>query len=345
MIRIGIICPSEIAFRRFLPALQLCEEFKYMGVAYATIEEWFGEKDIQDNAKQEFILESEQKKAEMFRERYGGAVFSSYAELIENPEVDAVYIPLPPELHYKWAKKALMTGKHVIVEKPATTDIKKTEELISIAKENGLALHENYMFVFHKQLEDISKIILSGELGDIRLYRVDFGFPKRQKGDFRYCKELGGGALLDCGGYTLKYASKLLGDGAYIECANLNYVKEYEVDLYGSATLKNQEGNVAQISFGMDNQYKCDLEVWGSKGKLLSNRVLTAPAEFEPTCFIKIGDEERIIKLSADNAFEKSILFFENCIKSDNVRMQEYRDMYKQAELVEMFRIKADESN
>ena len=346
MIRIGIICPSEIAFRRFLPALELCKEFEYIGVAVANSEEWYGEKAPADISKeQDSVLNAEFIKAQKFKDKYGGIIFESYSALINSPDVDAIYIPLPPALHYKWAKKALENGKHVLVEKPSTTNAKQTNELISIAKEKKLALHENYMFVFHKQLEEITNIISANELGDVRLYRIDFGFPKRPEGDFRYIGELGGGALLDCGGYTVKYASKLLGEDSYIKCADLNYVQEYDVDLYGSATLKNPNGEVAQVSFGMDNEYKCDLEVWGSKGRLLSGRVLTAPADLEPSCILKIGGNEKIIKLSSDNSFEKSILFFGECIKSEDIRMQEYRDMKKQAELVEMLREKANERN
>ena len=120
------------------------------------------------------------------------------------------------------------------------------------------------MFVYHTQLDWIRKKISEGTIGEVRLIRIDFGFPFRGANDFRYNKALGGGALLDCGGYTLKLASLFLGDSAKVTASQLNGKDGFEVDIYGSATLTNNEGLTAQVSFGMDNSYKCSLEVWGS---------------------------------------------------------------------------------
>ncbi len=329
--RIGIICPSEIAFRRFMPAIANVDEAEYIGVASASGEEWFGEGNTVDNA----VIENEEKKAYSFKEEYGGRVFSSYRELIASDEIDAVYLPLPPALHYKWAKEALAEGKHIFLEKPSTTKSRDTKELADIAAKHRLAMHENYMFAFHKQIEEINDIVQSGKIGDVRLYRIAFGFPQRAKNDFRYNKALGGGALLDCGGYTLKLATMLLGDNARIEYSQLNYTDEFEVDIYGSAALVNDKGVAAQISFGMDNSYKCDLEVWGSKGCITTGRILTAPAGFVPTAAVKIGNETETITLSADDTFAKSIKKFCSCVNDDKERINNYKSIIKQAELVD----------
>ena len=114
-IRIGILCPSNIAYRRFLPALNKHGGFTYVGVACANSAEWFG-----GHAAPE-VLAAERKKAESFQELSGGEVFEGYKTLLERADVDAVYLPLPPALHYTWAKEALERGKHVFVEKPSTT--------------------------------------------------------------------------------------------------------------------------------------------------------------------------------------------------------------------------------
>ena len=222
MIRIGIICPSEIANRRFLPALNQLPNFKFIGVAYANKLEW-------ENATKE-IIDNERGKAQQIIDQYGGKIFDSYTNLIESDKIDAVYLPLPPALHFKWAKLALQSGKHVLIEKPATISYNNSKELISLAIENKLAIHENYMFAFHSQINAINNIIKSGTLGDISLFRLSFGFPRRNAEDFRYNKKLGGGALLDCGGYTLKYAHMLIGKTARIDYANSNYTKYIEVD-------------------------------------------------------------------------------------------------------------------
>lgn len=333
---IGILCPSEIAYRRFLPALEFIDDANLVGVGVNTPAERYGT-NLPEQFEIESMLRGENEKANKMVTEYGGHLFDSYESIVVSPDVDSIYVPLPPALHYKWAKKALKSGKHVLVEKPATISLSDTENLIKVARDNGLALHENYMFIFHEQLDAIEAVINSGEIGDVRLYRISFGFPRRAVNDFRYNKVLGGGALIDAGGYTMKYAIRLLGLTAEIKCANLNFLDEFDVDIYGSATMVNQDGLTAQIAFGMDNDYKCELEVWGSKGTLKTGRVLTAPAGFVPTMTIKKNTEIEERRLPADDAFRKSIEHFMKCSIDKRMREENYKVILKQAQLVEQF--------
>ena len=170
--KVGVICPSEIAFRRFLPSLQRVEEFEFAGVAIASKEEFVGATDE--------ILAKERAKAQTFVDNYGGKIYEGYQTLIESPEVDVVYLPLPPALHFKWAKKVLEAGKHAYVEKPFTTSLADTQTLISMAKEKDLAVHENYMFIFHKQLQAVNDIIASVPPAPF----IGFRFNRIVDGDF-----------------------------------------------------------------------------------------------------------------------------------------------------------------
>ena len=289
--KIGVLCPSDIAIRRFMPALKKIDELEFVGVAVSSAEERFGS-DLPSADEIKLLLKNSNEKAQQFVSNYGGKIFSSYEEIVTSNEIEAIYIPLPPALHYKWAKKALENNKHVLVEKPATICKKHTDELVKIADGKNLVLHENYMFSFHNQLEDIERIILSGELGDVRLYRINFGFPMRSKNDFRYNRKLGGGALIDAGGYTIKYATRLLGESAKVAYSSMNYTNEFDVDLYGSGALVNDSGDVVQVAFGMDNDYKCELEIWGSKAYFTTGRVLTAPAGYEPKGTIRRNNDD-----------------------------------------------------
>lgn len=335
-LRLGIICPSDIAARRFLPAVSAIDDIEFVGVAVNSAEERYGSVLPPDDVVEAMLKRGNLKASEMVK-TYGGKVFDSCSAIISSPEIDALYIPLPPALHYKWAKIALNNGKHVLVEKPATTTLDNTDDLISTANSKCLALHENYMFVFHDQLKAINEIIYSGELGDVRLYRISFGFPMRAANDFRYNRVLGGGALLDAGGYTIKYASYLLGETARVAYAHLNTGDTFEVDLYGSGALVNDNGMTAQVAFGMDNEYKCELEIWGSKGSLATGRVLTAPAGYVPTARLVKGGKETIIELPADDAFRKSIERFLQCTREKGARENNYKELHRQAELVQSF--------
>ena len=336
--KIAILCPSEIAMRRFMPALQANGTFEFGGIGVASPEEWFGSKlnDIPARAVKEQIRKETQK-AKVFVDQFGGKQFESYESLIHAPELDAVYIPLPPGLHYHWALTALKAGKHVFVEKPATTTHSDSLDLVEKAA-GKLALHENYMFVFHRQLDAIEDILASGKIGEIRLIRISFGFPRRAANDFRYNKALGGGALLDCGGYTIRYATRLLGDSTRLIAAQTNTVTGFDVDVFGSATMINDQGITAQLAFGMDNNYKCDLEVWGSQGTLFTGRVLTAPAGFIPKIEIRKGNETEIMDLPSDDAFGKSIKHFNACICDPDTRKRQYAAILKQAEYIDQFK-------
>lgn len=328
--KIGVICPSEIAFRRFVPALKQCNLFQFAGVAVADCTEYEG--------ASEEVLSKEVEKAKVMQTEYGGDIYHGYHSLIEADDVDAVYLPLPPALHFQWASRVLQAGKHVLVEKPCTTSLKATETLAAMAGEQHLVLHENYMFTFHRQMEQIKEIVDSGQLGEVRLYRIDFGFPMRAKTDFRYNKALGGGALLDCAGYTMRCASFFLGPTAEVVCGMKKGIEGFEVDMYGSATMRNAEGVAAQLAWGMDNNYRCSLDVWGSKGSLHTDRIMTAPAGFTPHATIKLGnDEPFVVSLKADDAFKKSIEHFGRCIKDDGERLSNYEQIRHQAQLIDQY--------
>lgn len=316
MIRLGIIGCAEIAFRRFMPAALAVEGLKVVAVAeeYAPA------------------------KLESFKNEYGLETMTSFQELIDRDDIDALYIPQPPALHFKWAKAALEAGKHVLVEKPSTTSLEDSKALVDLAASKGLALHENYMFIYHSQIAQIKDLVARGKIGDVRLIKASFGFPMRAANDFRYNKALGGGALLDAGGYTLKLATSFLGDTVRVSTAQMNYLEGFEVDMYGSASLVNDSGLVCQVSYGMDNAYRCSLEIWGSTARLTTNRIFTAPENYEPVVFIENNDGRQEIKLSKDSHFSHSIEAFLNEIGDASSRDKMYNEITLQAGLVEALR-------
>ena len=315
--KIGILGTADIAFRRFLPAISKCEGITYAGVASRTPES-----------------------GRPFQETFGGKIYSSYDMLLEDASVEAVYVPLPPALHYEWGRKVLEAGKHLLMEKPFTTSLAETEALLTLAMEKGLVAHENYMFLYHSQMTKIKELIASGQLGDIRLLRMAFGFPKRAVNDFRYSKALGGGALLDCGGYPVRLALNLLGESAQVTQARLVQPRGYEVDLYGNAVLENTDGLCAQISFGMDNAYQCQLEVWGSKTILIAPRIFTAAPDFEPPLILRSSTDERRIELEQDNQFLGSAEMFKKATKDSSVREELRHHILKQSALVHIIQEK-----
>lgn len=336
--RLGILCPSEIAFRRFLPALHKLDAIEYIGVAYANKEEWLGaDGGVCEVSADDRIIQAEAEKAEEFLKKYGGKVFCGYKNLLESREVDAVYIPLPPALHFTWAEAALENNLHVFLEKPFTTSLKDAEHLVDAAKRRKLALHENYMFAFHSQLQEVLDAVQADEIGMVKLYRIDFGFPYRGADDFRYRRELGGGALMDCGGYTLKYADLLLDGQSEVVQADVSYMDKSDAEVFGCGVVKGRKGGIVQIAFGMDNDYRCSIDIWGSRGTIFSNRILTAPDGFVPSYTILKDGRAEVRQMKADDAFLKSIEKFIRCIENEQERIDNYESILRQQRLVEEF--------
>ena len=322
MVRIGILGCSNIAYTRFVPAAKRVKEAELVCAAE----------------------EYDKTKLEKFCSDCGVAPEESFDALIARDDIDAVYVPQPPALHYKWAKKALEAGKHVLVEKPATVSFDLTSDLVETAKKNSLALHENYMFVYHSQIAAIRKLVEEGRIGDVKMYRMSFGFPMRQANDFRYDRALGGGALLDAGGYAVKLSCVLLGDTVKVDSARLTGLSGYEVDMYGSFTIADEKGITVQASFGMDLGYQCRLEIWGSTGTLTANRIFTAGDGVEPEVEIQTNAGKDHIVLPADSHFERSIEHFIEEINDNGAREKMYKEMLLQARVMDEVK-KVAESN
>ena len=331
MIRIGVLAPSEIAYRRFVPAIINSEIIQYVGVACAQYNEW------DELSKDVNCIPRELEKANKFKEAFGGRVYEGYHSMLSANDIDAIYVPLPPGLHYKWGNEVINAHKHLFLEKPFSDSYEHTKELVENATKNNLAVQENFAFVYHKQLSHIRQIICSGAIGEVRLIRTAFGFPYRGEKDFRYHRSMGGGALLDCGGYPTRLAQLLLGNSAKVLSSALSPARGHDVDIYGSATLCNDKNQVAQISFGMDNAYKCELEVWGSNGILQTPRVFTPTAEMNTVIIIKT-DVCKEIDIEPDDQFLHSAECFAECINDLSKREFRMNEILIQAKLMEDIR-------
>lgn len=314
MMTIGVLGCASIAKRYVIPAIK---ESKYWELAG--------------------ISSRNEPKANAFAKDFTTKAFYSYQSLLDDKSIKAVYIPLPNSLHFKWVKKALQLGKHVLVEKSMACTYAEVEELNKIAKNNQLALVENFQFRTHSQLQFIKDIIASGTLGELRQVRSSFGFPPfPDKSNIRYDKALGGGALLDAGAYPLKIAQILLGKDITVTSASLDIPEKYNVDIWGSAFLKqNNSSLTAQISFGFDHYYQNSLEIWGSLGKLSTNRIFTAPPGYEPNIVIETASGSETKKLPSDHHFINMLDHFYNIASNKNKLEEEYQQNINQARLLE----------
>ena len=304
MIRIGILGAADIAFNRFLPALRKVQGISCVGLA-------------------RFSPDEDESRIQRFVERDGLAVYASFDDLIADPALDAVYVPTPPATHAHWATRVLRSGKHALIEKPIATSPQDLDALLALARETKRAIYENYMFAHHRQIRQVQTWLREGKIGDVRNMTAYFGFPLRQPNDFRYKKQLGGGARLDAAGYLTKLADLLL-DQPRVVASRLNGLDGYDVDMYGSFMMVDRRGRNFLASYGMDNAYRCELDIWGSRGSLRTGRILTAPPAFRPRFDFRYQDREETLELEPDDHFQHSIERFLHILADEEAREAEY---------------------
>jgi hypothetical protein len=320
VINIGVLGCANIAERSIIPSIKsLSRYFNLVGIASRS-----------------------KHKAELFSQKFNCLGFANYEELLDVNNLEAVYIPLPNSLHYPWIKKALNRNLHVLVEKSLACNYNEVLELNQIAKISGLALFENFQFRFHRQLEKIQELVNDGNIGELRCIRSSFGFPPfKDSQNIRYDKSLGGGALLDAGAYPIKLSQILLGQDLTVEAANLFVDPDRGVDIWGGAYLKKKDSSLfSQIAFGFDNYYQCNVELWGSKGKIYTNRVFTAPFKFQPEILLENNTEKQILLVERDDHFYNMLKYFYSLISSKQFDY-EYLQNIDQARLIEEIRLKS----
>ena len=144
------------------------------------------------------------------RDNAVGRAVVGYQQLIDDPGVDALYIPLPNALHAQWTIRALRTGKPVLCEKPLTGSLAETEQVLAVARETGTPLWEAFVFPFHDQMRRLRELLADGVIGDLREIQSNFHFAMtRRDTNIRMSAELAGGALLDVGCYPVRLARYL----------------------------------------------------------------------------------------------------------------------------------------
>jgi len=168
-------------------------------------------------------------------------VADTYEALLDDPEVDAIYIPLVNSVHREWTLKSLAAGKHVLCEKPLAMDAAEAEEMAQVAEASGLHLMEAFMYRFHPRTRTFVEAAR-----EPLFVQSNFGFPLRDRTNVRMKPELGGGALLDIGCYTVSIARWLLGEPREVR-ALARVDLEAGVDMTVTALLAFEDGATAAV--------------------------------------------------------------------------------------------------
>ncbi|WP_406281278.1 Gfo/Idh/MocA family protein [Embleya sp. NBC_00896] len=215
-------------------------------------------------------------RADTFARRQGiPRVHASYDALIADPELDAVYIPLPNGLHAHWTIRALEAGKHVLCEKPMAANEAEAQEIADAAKRTGLVAMEAFHYRYHPLAKRMREILDDGELGEIRRITTAMCFPLPLLGDIRYRYDLAGGALMDGGCYAVHVMRLLAGDdGAdpieVLDAKALTVPADRRIDRAISARLRLPGGATGVVHASMLSRRVLDIgaHVVGTRGEM-----------------------------------------------------------------------------
>ncbi len=260
----GVLGCSAFARGKAIPAMQLAENVELAGIASRTLD-----------------------KAQEFQREFGfGRAYGSYEEMLADPDIEAVYNPLPNGLHPEWAIKTAQAGKHSIVEKPFAANVTEAIEVANVVKQHGVLVMEAFMWRFHPMHLHARQLIREGALGDVKLVRSAFTFVLERKANVRLDPQLAGGGLMDVGCYCLCAARFLFGEEPTRVWAAADFDPEYGVDMLASGVLEFPGGR-ALFDTGFALPFRADYEVVGTKGRIY------APNAFLP-------GEEGVLEITLD---------------------------------------------
>ncbi len=192
--------------------------------------------------------------------------YGSYEALLADPDVEAVYIPLPNSLHHPWTLRALAAGKHVLCEKPYSRRPAEVAEGFAAAREAGLVLSEAFMWRYNPQTRAVAGLVRDGAIGDLRLVVASFSWPCPVDGDIRTRPDLDGGSLMDVGCYCVSAARLLAGEPVSVTAQST--VGPHGVDAHLAATLRFADGVVAHVDSAFHVPDRSHLEVVGTTGTI-----------------------------------------------------------------------------
>jgi predicted dehydrogenase len=255
-VRWGVLGAANIAVRQVIPATQQSPMCSVLAIA------------SRDIAKARVAAES----LDIPR------AYGSYEELINDPDIEAIYNPLPNHLHVPWTIRAAESGKHVLCEKPIALNAKEAELLVAVQKHTGVQIAEAFMVRTHPQWLAARDLVANGRIGELRLVNGHFTYFKLDPNDVRSNPEWGGGALLDIGCYPITMSRWMFGAEPLEVIAQLEFDPAMHIDRVGSALMRFPSGQAA-FTFGGQVALHQQMKLFGTRGHISIDVPFNPPAD------------------------------------------------------------------
>ena len=313
-LKFGLIGCSSIAQRRMAPAL--CA-FPHTQLERA------GSRDAA--------------KAAEFARQFKCAKSGSYEAVLNDPEVDAIYVSTPPALHEPWVRAALNHGKHVLCEKPAFPNLQIASEMVELARRQGKQLMEGYMFQYHPQHARVRSLVDAGRIGDLRVVQSEFTFPMPAGNSFRRQNELGGGVLSDATGYPVAAAMMLFQAMPEAVSCRLG-LDDTGVDQLAAITLDFSGGRMAQLLTGYGLHYRSRYVALGSLGRIEATRAFAVPPDRATTITVESDKDSETLTVSPADQFQLMLKVFVNSINDPAESATQTKRLLRQHAVMEAAR-------
>ena len=245
-VRWGVLGCSGIGKSRTIPGLLACE-----------------------NAELYAIAGRNEEKLKVYAEPFAPKkLYTDYQALLDDENVDAVYLPLPNGIHMEWVKKAAAAGKHILCEKPMALTEEQVREMFAAAKEHGVLLEEAYAYRHAQLVQKVKEIVDSGAIGRIRYLESKHSTFDTNRSGIRYQKGNGGGAVYDVTCYNVSLASYLFGKDPEDMSVYCGFDKETGVDVSDAVMLRYEEGVTAMLYAGLDAYRRGCYSILGETGRI-----------------------------------------------------------------------------
>ena len=277
------------------------------------------------------VASRDERRARSYAREHGiERAHGSYEALLEDPEIEAVYVSLPNALHVEWSIRALEAGKHVLCEKPLTRRPEELEEAFAVAERVDRFLMEAFMWRHHPQTKRLTELVQDGAVGELRLVRSAFSFRLDRLGDVRMRPDLDGGSLMDVGCYCVGAARLLAGEPDVVTGEQV--LAHSGVDVRFTGTMRLAHDVVAHFDCGFDMPYRAALEAVGADGSL----VLSDPWHVRsPGIELRRGDGVEHIEVEPANSYRLQLENFADAIRGDATPLLGRDDALGQARALE----------
>jgi xylose dehydrogenase (NAD/NADP) len=264
--------------------------------------------------------------------------YGSYAELLADEDLEAVYMPLPNSMHVEWSVHALEAGKHVLCEKPLARTAEEAQRAFEAAERAGLLLEEAFMYRHNPQTVRLKGLVDEGAVGRVRLVRAVFSFPVQGKGNIRLLPELDGGALGDVGCYCVSGARLLCGEPEVVWAEAVT--GPTGVDEVFAGILRFPGGVLAQLHCGLVLPFQDELEVIGEEGSLFVDDPWLC---WSPGIELRRGEEVERIPVEPANSYRLELERFGAAMRGEGRLLLGREESVAQARVLEALRRSAAE--